>query len=171
MINKKSSVSYNAAITGIMTALLSVGKLALSFIPNIEITSFMIIIFTVFFGKKVLVSTFAFVLIEGIIYGFGVWWIGYLYIWPALCLITLAIRRNASKFSLTVLSACNGFLFGFFMSFVYMFIGSAKPGLNYALTWWIAGIPFDLMHGAGNILVMLCLYTPVTKVLKTITDK
>ena len=170
MINK-NSVSYNAALTGIITALLSVGKLALSFIPNIEITSFMIIIFTVFFGRKVLISVFAFILIEGIIYGFGVWWIGYLYIWPILCLVTLAIRKHATRFSLTVLSSSFGLLFGFLMSCTYMFIGSAKPGLNYAITWWISGIPFDLIHGVGNFLIMLCLYTPVVKVLNAVTDK
>lgn len=31
--------------------------------------------------------------------------------------------------------------------------------------WWIAGIPFDIIHGAANFVIMLLLYKPVRKVM------
>ena len=36
--------------------------------------------------------------------------------------------------------------------------------------WWIAGIPFDLIHGASNFLIMLLLYKPVRRVMDNIED-
>lgn len=168
----KSSLGFakDIAIAGIMTALLTAGKMVLSFIPNIEIVSFMIIMFSVHFGRKTLISVFAFVLIEGLIYGFGIWWIGYVYIWPLLCLISCAVRKNASRFLLTIISTIFGLFFGFLSSFPYIFMGTANPGIGYALTWWIAGIPYDLIHCFGNLAVMLCLYVPVSRVLKMVSE-
>ncbi len=166
---RKKSFAKNAALVGMLTALLTTGKAVLSFIPNVEIVSFMIIMFSVYFGRKTLLAVFAFVLIEGLLYGFTVWWIGYIYIWPILCVLSCILRKRATKFSLTVLSTLFGLLFGLLFSFTYIFIGSSNPGLGYALSWWAVGIPYDLIHGAGNMAVMLCLYTPVSKVLKLAT--
>ena len=165
MMKKNGDFAKDAAIAGIMTALLVSGKMVLSFIPNVEIVSFMIIMFSVYFGRKTLFSVFAFVLIEGLLYGFGIWWIGYIYIWPLMCLVTCAVRKRATHFTLTVISTLFGLFFGFLSSFAYNFAGTANPGIGYAVSWWIAGIPFDLIHGAGNLAVMACLYVPVSRVL------
>ncbi len=164
-MKKGIDFAKDAAIAGLMTALLTSGKMALAFIPNVEIVSFMIIMFSVYLGRKTILSVFAFVLIEGLLYGFGFWWIGYLYTWPLLCLVSCAVRKKASHFVLTVISTLFGLLFGFLSSFAYIFAGTANPGIGYALSWWIAGIPFDLIHGAGNLAVMACLYVPVSRVL------
>ena len=165
----KESAAKNVALAAIMTALLTTGKLVLSFIPNVEIVSFMILMFCLYFGRKTFISVAAFVVIEGLLYGFNVYWFGYVYIWPLLCALGLLIRKRASLFSLTVLTTLFGLFYGFLFSFVYIFTGRPNPGLGFALTWWMSGIPYDLIHGAGNFAVMLCLYAPVSKVLKIMT--
>ena len=70
------------ALTGMMTAVIEVSKAALGFLPNIELTSFWIILFTLFFGRRILFVVPTFILIEGAVYGFGLWWVMYLYAWP-----------------------------------------------------------------------------------------
>ena len=62
---ERTGFTKNVALVGMMTALLTTGKAVLSFIPNVEIVSFMIIMFSVYFGRKTLLAVFAFVLIEG----------------------------------------------------------------------------------------------------------
>lgn len=82
------------ALIGMMIAIIEVSKRALDFLPNVELVTFWIIMFTLFLGKKAMYGVFGFVLIEGMIYGIHVWWIMYLYIWPALVVITLLFRKN-----------------------------------------------------------------------------
>ncbi len=78
------------ALTGMMTAVIEVSKAALGFLPNIELTSFWIILFTLFFGRRILFVVPTFILIEGAVYGFGLWWVMYLYAWP---LLALAVQK------------------------------------------------------------------------------
>ena len=49
---KASLTLKDIALIGVMTATLEAGKYALSFIPNIEIVSLLIILYTIFFEKK-----------------------------------------------------------------------------------------------------------------------
>lgn len=169
--NNRLKIAKESAVLGMITALLTGGKAVLSFLPNIEIVSFMIIMLSVFLGFKMLLPVFAFVLLEGVMYGFGVWWIGYLYIWPLLCVLSCIVGKSADRFSLSVLSSLFGLFFGLLSSPPYIFIGTANPGIKYAVSWWISGIPFDLIHGIGNLAVMLLLYNPVNRVLTLVSGE
>jgi hypothetical protein len=66
------------ALMGILSALLIIGQVALGFLPNIEVVTLLVIAYTLVFGKKVFFIIYIFVLVEGLIYGFGLWWINYL---------------------------------------------------------------------------------------------
>ena len=105
-------------------------------------------------------------------YGFGLWWIMYLYAWPILAIVTWKFRKMESALSYSILSGAFGLLFGFMCSLPYIFIGSAgtdlSAGLSTAFAWWIAGIPWDLVHGAANFVIMLILYHPMMRVMKVI---
>ena len=70
---------YDIVIIGMMTAALESAKMALSFVPNVELVTLLIILFTLTIGKRVYYAIAAFVLVEGILYGFGIWWIMYVY--------------------------------------------------------------------------------------------
>ena len=80
MKNRREDSLHNKRITvndiaqrGVMIALIEVSKLALQGIPNIELTSFWLIMFTLYFCAKVLYVIPAFIILEGCIYGFGIW--------------------------------------------------------------------------------------------------
>ena len=83
---------------GFLSAILVLGQLGMAFLPNIEPVTVLLIIYTLAYGKKVFPVIYTFVLLEGLIFGFGIWWISYLYIWSILAVIVLVFRKNNSVF-------------------------------------------------------------------------
>ena len=170
MTNNKSKAA-DVARVGLMIAVIEAAKLALAQMPNVELVSFFIIMFTLYFGKKVFLVIPAFILIEIMIFGFDIMWvISYCYIWPLLCILTLFFRNKPkSSFAPALLSGFFGLFFGFLCSFPYLFISTGtnpNASLAAAITWWIAGIPFDVIHGISNFVIMLVLYLPVSRVME-----
>ena len=53
-----------------------------------------------------------------------------------------------------------GLLYGALCAIPYFFMG----GLAAAISYWIYGIPFDLIHGISNVCIMLLLWKPMGKV-------
>lgn len=159
------NVTYDIAVIGIAIALIEVCKAAMMGLPNIELTSFWIIMFTLLLGRKILLVIPAFILIEGCMFGFGTWWIMYLYAWPLLVFLTWIFRKQKNVLFWAVLSGLYGLFFGAMCAIPYVVIssfdGGIWSGLYAGFTWWVAGIPFDLLHCAGNFVLMLALYHPV----------
>lgn len=148
-------------LIGMMVAMLEAVKLSLAVIPNVELVSLLIILFTLFFGPKIVYVLAVFVLLEGVMYGFGVWWIMYLYVWPLLALITWRLRKQESVWCFATLSGVFGLLFGAMCSIPYFFIGGWKMGVS----WWIAGIPYDIIHGVSNFIICMVLFVPLRRIL------
>lgn len=156
-------------LIGMMVAVIEVCKVALAGLPNIELTSFWIIMFTLFFGKRILFVVPVFILIEGAMYGMHLWWIMYLYAWPLLALITWIFRKQKSVWFWSILSGIFGLMFGFLCSFPYVVIGTVDGGIRNGLyagfTWWVAGIPWDITHCIGNFVLMMVLHKPIRLVM------
>ena len=167
--NRKLTVR-DMTLIGLMVAILEVCKAALSFLPNIELVSFWIILFTVFFNRKIFFAIPAFVLMEGLIYGFGMWWFSYLYVWPLLALVSFIFRRQESVWFWSILSSVFGLFFGFLCAISYVAVGAAdgglRSGLHAGFTWWVAGIKMDIIHAVGNFVLMSVLYNPVYMTMK-----
>ena len=163
----------DVCLIGMMVAIIEVSKVALAGIPNVELTSFWIILFSLYLGKRVYYAVPVFILLEGLMYGMQIWWIMYLYAWPLLAFLARRLRKMDSALSWAILSAAFGLSFGALCAIPYFFIGAAgataMDGLRYAFAWWIAGIPWDFVHGAGNFCIMLVLYHPVKKAMLNIS--
>ena len=160
--NKKILTAKDITLMALMVAVIEVCKVVLAQIPNVELTSFLIIMFALYFGKRIFYVIPVFILIEGAMYGFGLWWIMYLYAWPLLAIATLLLRKLSGAWEWAIVSGTFGLMFGFLCAIPYLFIS----GINGAITYWIAGIPFDLIHGVANFVIMLVLYEPVKRALK-----
>lgn len=162
---RHKGISINdIALMGVMVAVIEVCKAALAFLPNIELTSFWIIMFTLLFQWRICFVIPVFILVEGAIYGFGLWWVMYLYAWPLLALIAYFCREQESVWFWSFLSSMFGFFFGLLCALPYVVIGMAdsiRGGLYAGFSWWVAGIPFDIIHGIGNFVLMAVLYKPV----------
>lgn len=156
-------------------ALIEVCKMAMTFLPNIELTSFWLIMFTIFYGWKIVLVVPVFILIEGCIYGFGMWWFMYIYAWPLLVLIVWLFRSRESVWFWSILSGAFGLCFGLMCAIPYVIVGSAggdiRNGLYAGFTWWVAGIPWDITHCIGNFVLMLALYKPVRIIITGIASR
>jgi energy-coupling factor transport system substrate-specific component len=155
------------AIIGMMSAILVVVQVAFGFLPNIELVSLLIILFTLTFGRKTLYIIYTFVIVEGIIYGFGIWWFIYLYIWTILFIITTIFHKKRSMFFWALVSGTYGLSFGALSSIPYFIMGGIPSGIAY----WISGIPFDLIHGFFNFIVMLLLYRALYSLLDLLNKR
>lgn len=155
------------AAMSLLGAILYVGQVVLAFLPNIEVVSLLILVYTLVFGRKALMPLYAFVLLEGITYGFGLWWFMYLYVWTVLYGIVRLFHRNDSLLVWAVICGAYGLSFGALCSLPYLLIG----GFGTALAWWTSGLLFDIFHCVGNFVVTLILYRPVKAVLTQIKTK
>lgn len=159
--NKSKFIAKDITTMAFMVAVIEVCKVLLAHIPNVELTSFWIIMFTLFFGKKIFCVIPVFILVEGAIYGIGPWWIMYLYTWPLLAIVVLIFQKRKDAWDWAMVSGIFGLLFGFFCAIPYIF----TTGIAGAFAWWIQGIPWDLVHGIANFAIMLVLYNPMQKVM------
>ena len=165
----------DVALIGMMVAVIEVCKVTMMGLPNIELTTFWIIMFTLYFGNRVFYMIPVFILIEGAMFGIQLWWIMYLYMWPMLALITRKFKKSDSVWTFSILSGIFGLLFGFFCAIPYVVIGATEEGISGGLyagfTWWVAGIPFDIVHCISNFLLCLVLFKPLHSVLNLIKIK
>lgn len=172
-IKKKVCLSIrDIVLIGMMVAVIEAGKLALAFLPNVELTTFWIIMFTLLFEWKIMFVILIFILIEVAIYPFGLWVIMYLYAWPLLALVVRLFRKIDSVWFWSVVSGMYGLSFGLLCSFPYILVNSVgnslSNGLAVAFAWWLAGIPWDILHGVANFILMLMLYTPIRNIMDKI---
>lgn len=149
------------AVMGLCAAILIAVQVAMAPIPNIELVSLLVIVYTLAFGPRVLYIVYIFALAEGLIYGFSLWWIPYLYVWTILAFVTWLLRGMRRPLGWAILSGAFGLLFGALCTIINLFIG----GLSFAISWWVSGIPFDLIHCAGNFVLCLVLWKPMNKLL------
>lgn len=148
-----------AALFGVLGGLTFAMKLALAALPNIEPVSLMVMLFAVTFGRRALYPIYVYVLLEILVYGAGLWNIYYLYIWLILAAGAWLLRRETHPLSWALLSGGFGLLFGLLCAPVDAAIG----GWGYALAHWVSGIPFDLLHCAGNFAIALALFPPLRR--------
>lgn len=161
----KKTLIKDIATVGLMVAFIEAAKFTLAGIPNVELTSFLIIMFALYFGRHIYFAIPVFIVIEGAIYGFGLWWIMYLYAWPLLVILVKLMGKKLTCFGLAMLSGAFGLGFGALCALPYIFLGGFKGAFMY----WVAGIPFDVVHAVANFAVMLILYKPVSEVMKRVS--
>lgn len=145
-----------------LSAILLIGQLGMAFLPNIEPVSTLIILYTLAYKKQVFPIIYTFVLLEGILFGFGIWWVSYLYIWSILALIVLLLRKMDAALLWAVVSGAFGLSFGALCAIPYLISGG--PGA--AFSYWTSGIPYDVLHCAGNFVLTLVLYRPLLTLLR-----
>ena len=142
-------------------ALTFAAKVAMAGLPNIEPVSLFVMLFAVVFGKKCLYPIYTYVVMEFLFYGLHLWSINYLYVWLVLAVVAWLFRGLKNPVIWALISGAFGMLFGFLCVPVYMVSG----GIEFAVSWWISGIPFDLAHAIGNFVIALLLFVPLRKLL------
>ena len=138
---------------GMLGALMYAAKIALEFLPNIHLVGVFIVALTVVYRKKALYPLYTFVFITGLMNGFALWWLPYLYIWMPLFGAVLLIPNNLpNRFRPPVymlINAAHGFLYGT----LYAPAQALLFGMDFdgTIAWILAGLPWDMIHGFGNL--------------------
>ena len=151
----------------VLGALTFAAKYVMSFLPNIEPVSLMVMLFAVVFGKKWVYPVYLYVLMEILFYGISLWNINYLYVWAVLAMCAYFLRDMESPWGWALLSGSFGLLFGALCGIVDVFVG----GGAYAVTKWVSGIPFDIAHCAGNFVIALLLFRPLRGLMEKLYAK
>lgn len=153
------------AIIGMLSTLLLGVKHALVFLPNVSPVTLFLIIYTLYLKRKAIYIICIFVIIEGLLYGFGLWWFCYLYIWFIPYFIARCFPGNNSPGFWAIVSGIYGLAFGALSSLVTFAIGFVTGGLHTgissAFAYFISGIPFDITHGISNFVFALFLFKPL----------
>ena len=160
--NGLRTASRRVVLCALLAAIMTVLQLAMAPLPNIEPVSLLVLVYTLVFGRDVFYIIFTFVLLEGLVHGFHLWWVSYLYVWPLWAGAVLLLGRGREKPPLlwAVASGAFGLSFGALCALPYL-----AGGLWAALSYWVAGIPFDLVHCGGNFFLTLTLERPLYRLL------
>ena len=121
-------------LAALLAALLIAAKQAMSFIPNFEPVTLLLILYTLHFPRMTPLIIYVFVAVQVLLYGFNVWVYMYLYIWIILYAVVRLLARWSSYPLWIIVAAVYGMLFGLLCSPVYLFIG----GWNMV---WPAALP------------------------------
>ncbi|MCC8122999.1 MAG: hypothetical protein LIO58_05630 [Oscillospiraceae bacterium] len=142
----------------VSAAIMEALKVAMAALPNIEPVTLLIIIFVGVYGRRAIFPVLVYIFLEGILFGFGIWWVSYLYIWPLLVAVSLLLVRCRSPLVWAMVAGLFGLLFGALCAIPYFVTGGAQAAFAY----WVAGLYFDLLHGASNFVLVLLLYKPLS---------
>ncbi len=158
------------AVFALLAALMFASKKLMEFLPNIHLVGVLIVAATVVYRARALYPLYVYVLLDGMVAGFGTWWVPYLYVWTALWGMTMLLPRRlpraAAPFVYAAVCGLHGLLFGV----LYAPAQAQFFGLSFkaTLTWIAAGLPFDLIHAASNFLGGLLLIVPLITVMRRV---
>ena len=157
-----------AVIFGMLGAVMYASKIIMDVFPNIHLIGVFIVAITVVYRKKALYPIYIFVFLTGLLGGFNMWWIPYLYIWAILwgwaMLLPKKLPPKAAPIIYAVVCSLHGFLYGV----IYAPAQALMFGLDFKgmITWIATGLPYDLIHGVSNFISGLILIVPIISILK-----
>ncbi len=148
-------------------AIMFCSKIVMEALPNIHLLGMLTMVYTLVFRKKALIPIYVYVMLNGLYGGFSMWWIPYLYVWTVLWGITMLLPKNMpEKIAYLVYPVICG-LHGIAFGLLYAPAQALFFGLNFEQTvaWIVAGLPFDTIHGVGNLVTGI-LILPLSGLLK-----
>lgn len=170
--NKPRLAVREMIIFSMFATLMLISKKLLEWAPNIHLLGMFTVLLTRHYRAKALIPIYLYVFLNGLIEGFNLWWMPYLYIWTILWgLAMLPPKKLSDRWGAIVyplICGLHGFAFGILYSpaqaLMYGF------GIEQTLAWISAGLGFDVLHGLGN-LAAGCLVVPLLKVLRKIDNR
>ena len=82
------------AVFGMLGALMYASKVLMEALPNVHLLGVFVVALTVVYRKKALYPIYTYVLINGLMAGFALWWLPYLYLWAVLWAWVMLLPRQ-----------------------------------------------------------------------------
>lgn len=139
-----------------LAAFAIVGRMATSFLPNIQPVTAVILLSGFLFGP-IASALLAFVItfLSNMILGTGIWTIWQIVSWALIGVIAGVLGLYIKKLSIyfiIIYAILAGYLYGFVISlFTYQITGAFWP-------YYLAGLLFDTYHAIGNVVFVIILY-------------
>lgn len=169
---KGMNSARKVALVGIMAATLECGKLALSFLPNIEIVTLLTALYGYVFGFFGVCASLIFVCIEPLIWGFGTWVASYFLYWPLVAAVFWLFSRMKlrSRWLLTSAAVLLTVWFGVLSSLVEIGLLSGFFDDFFARfsVYYMRGIPFYGAQIGCNAVLFLLLFLFIAKKLEQV---
>jgi energy-coupling factor transport system substrate-specific component len=156
-----------------MAATVECAKLALAFLPNVEVVTLLLALYGYVFGPLGFAAAIVFVSIEPLIYGFNTWVVSYYLYWPLVSLVfmLLAKLKVKNRWILTLVAVILtawfgvlttlvdiGLLSGFFDNFAYRFA-----------VYYARGAVFYALQVASNLVLFPLLFRTLSEKLRKLT--
>ena len=167
MRSEKYKKLVDLLVFTMLGVIMLISKLLMEALPNFHLIGTLITAYTIVYRKDALKPIYIFVMLFGLVYSFGIWWIPYLYIWTILWAMVMLLPKNMKpKVAVPVYMIISG-LHGLLYGTLYAPAQALLYGYDFKtmVAWIIAGLPFDAMHAMGNVVLGL-LIVPIATALK-----
>ena len=163
---RKPVTAREIALFGLCAGLMLAGKKVMEPLPNIHPVGLMIVVMTVLFRARALYPLYTYILLEGLLGGFGTWWIPYLYVWVILWAGVMLLPRNLPPRLAPLIYGLICGLHGLAFGALYAPAQALLYGLNFKtmLMWIASGFPYDCIHGVANFVLAAVLSVPLIRV-------
>ena len=159
MVKKSDFIWKNTKLTvrkltliAMTIALCSVIRFPFSYLPNITPLT------TIYLSEAIIIADMT-IIATSVYLGMGYWVVGQLLAYSLIIfLYWLFIKIDIMKFLImqAILCLILGLIYGIVISMFEVFVLQISSFEIY----YIAGLPFDLMHGLGNFLFMILVFRP-----------
>ena len=171
--NKKYISSAKAiALVGISAATIECAKLALAFLPNVEVVTLLTALYGYVFGWLGVLSAVVFVCIEPLIYGINTWVITYFIYWPLVAFIFMMLRcaKIRNRWILTAVAVGLTAFFGVLSSVVdtALMLGINEYYFKNLIVYYLRGMVFYAVQIICNATLFPLLFPFLAKKLKLI---
>ncbi|MFA6867144.1 MAG: hypothetical protein WCR54_06465 [Clostridia bacterium] len=166
----------------VLMALLGVSlnafKFVLMYIPNVEVITLLIVVYTYVFGLNIgMVATLVFCTLEGLLFGFNPsWLLAYFIHWPTICLVAAFLKKIKVTnpiiigICITAITA----LFGLQSTFTYFLLGKAIGRPNWVRNYWLlylSGGVFYIVQCVSALLSIIFVFNPLYTLLTKLGKK
>lgn len=167
---KRGLTVYELVLFAMLGMVMFVSKIVMEFLPNIHLLGMLTMVYTLTFRSKALIPIYIYVFVNGLYAGFAVWWVPYLYVWTILWAVTMLLPRRMPRWLCYIVYPLVCGLQGLAFGVLYAPAQALFFHLSWDMTiaWVLAGLPFDAIHAAGNVLAGL-LIVPLAELLQKLS--
>jgi len=135
-----------------------VTRIMFSFLPNVQPTTVIFLLVTIFIGVKegIIVATLSMIL-SNIYLGFGIWTIPQIASYALILMLVSLITKPEERTELPVFLVI-AFLSGLAYGFLISIMNIPLFGVGYFFVYYLNGFTFDVAHAVGNVTFTLVLY-------------
>ena len=145
-------------LLGLFASILTSAQIILSFLPNIEIVSLLILVFAIRLGaRKTVWITLLYSTLNILLWGLNISTIGYFFIWSGYAVVCNKFKRFLNKdITVAIFLGVFGLIFGALFAILYI-----PMGVSFAFSYWINGLIFDLIHCISNFIIGIWVFSPL----------